>query len=426
MSKKTKILIAVAITLMVALAVTFCLEYFVLQTPLFDRSGWSSLDSGAVCYRDYYAKPLTGWQEIDGAKYYFTQDGAMHTGWLEEGEKRYYFASDGKMQTGTLEEGGKRYQLKEDGTPYTGWLEGAYYGQDGALHTGWLELPEGTYLLDESGKPRTGWVGECGKRYYFREDGIQDTRWQDSQEGLQFIVDGQPHKGWLEAAGGTYYFNDRGYSHTGWVTDEKGRFYLNGDGTFATGFVTIAGVERYFTPTGEYILLCNRWNFVPDDYEMNLVDYGKFKIDASCYDDFCAMVSAGQEEAGLNIKINNSYRSRQKQENMWETRRVKYMAQGMTLEEANAYIGRSVAVPGTSEHQTGLAMDITGSQKLYDWLAKNSWKYGFILRYPDDKIDITGIIYEPWHFRYVGKAFAKDIYESGLCLEEYLEALKTK
>ena len=423
MSKKAKILIAIAATLLIALAATFCVEYFVLQAPVFDRSGWSTLKDGSVCYRDYYARPLTGWQQMEGKTFYFKPDGAMHTGWLEEGEKRYYFDPNGTIHTGELTEGGKVYFLNEDGTPHTGWLEDVYYGPDGARHSGWLELPEGNYLLDEAGKPRTGWVGECGKRYYFDESGIQDIRWQDSDKGLQYIVDGEPQKGWLEAAGGKFYFNEEGYSHAGWVTDEKGRFYLYGDGTFATGFVTIADVERYFMPTGEYILLCNRWNFVPDDYEMNLVDYGKFKIDASCYEDFDAMVAAGKAD-GINVKINNSYRSKQKQENMWETRRVKYMGQGMTLAEANEYIGRSVAVPGTSEHQTGLGIDITGSQKLYDWLAENSWKYGFILRYPDDKIKITGIIYEPWHFRYVGKTFAKEIYDSGLCLEEYLTALK--
>ena len=182
-------------------------------------------------------------------------------------------------------------------------------------------------------------------------------------------------------------------------------------------------MERYFTATGEYILLCNRWNPIPDDYEMQLVAIGKFKMDATCADKMQKMIDEAKAD-GVTLKINNTYRSKQKQQSMWETRRVKYMGQGMTLAEANAYIGRSVAVPGTSEHQTGLGVDIMGSQKVYDWLAKNSWKYGFILRYPDDKMDVTGIIYEPWHFRYVGEAFAKEVYDSGLCLEEYLQFLK--
>ena len=91
-----------------------------------------------------------------------------------------------------------------------------------------------------------------------------------------------------------------------------------------------------------------------------------------------------------------------------------------------------VAVPGTSEHQLGLAVDLVDldNQNLNEsqeetavqkWLLGNSWKYGFILRYPNDKRGLTGIIYEPWHYRYVGKDAAREIYETGVCLEEYLE-----
>ena len=119
MSKKAKILILVAILLLASLAAVFCVEYFVLQHPVFDRGGWGTLDSGEVCYRSYYAKPVTGWQEIDGSHYFFAEDGAMHTGWLEDGQNRYYFAADGKLQTGHLEIDGARYYLQENGTPYT-------------------------------------------------------------------------------------------------------------------------------------------------------------------------------------------------------------------------------------------------------------------------------------------------------------------
>jgi len=104
---------------------------------------------------------------------------------------------------------------------------------------------------------------------------------------------------------------------------------------------------------------------------------------------------------------------------------------GVCLSPVEAEAARWVAKPGTSEHQTGLALDIvaagyqildeeqedTAEQK---WLMENSWKYGFILRYPSEKSDITGIGYEPWHYRYVGKAAAADIYRTGVCLEEYL------
>ena len=98
--------------------------------------------------------------------------------------------------------------------------------------------------------------------------------------------------------------------------------------------------------------------------------------------------------------------------------------------------GRWVAVPGTSEHQTGLAVDLVSASyqvlnrkqeqtKEQKWLMEHCWEYGFILRFPSDKSDVTGIGYEPWHYRYVGKETALAMRDSGLCLEEYLTALES-
>ena len=98
------------------------------------------------------------------------------------------------------------------------------------------------------------------------------------------------------------------------------------------------------------------------------------------------------------------------------------MEQGYSREEAREKAGHQVAVPGTSEHQLGLAVDIVDvNYQLLDtnqentavqkWLLENSWRYGFILRYPTDQTDVTGIVYEPWHYRYVGKEYAQDIYK---------------
>ena len=103
---------------------------------------------------------------------------------------------------------------------------------------------------------------------------------------------------------------------------------------------------------------------------------------------------------------------------------------GMSEDEAKVEAAKTVAIPGTSEHQLGLAVDIVDAnmQDLTDeqentetqkWLMANSWRYGFIHRYPNDKTDITGIIYEPWHYRYVGKAAAQDIFNRDITLEEY-------
>jgi len=102
---------------------------------------------------------------------------------------------------------------------------------------------------------------------------------------------------------------------------------------------------------------------------------------------------------------------------------AKRMAEGMTYEEACEYTARSVAYPGHSEHQTGLAVDITGTDEMYEWFYEHCWDYGFIVRYPEGKRPITGIIYEPWHFRYVGTELSLELKELNLCMEEYMEML---
>lgn len=107
-----------------------------------------------------------------------------------------------------------------------------------------------------------------------------------------------------------------------------------------------------------------------------------------------------------------------------------YMARyGIGREEAQKRAATVILPPGTSEHNIGIAMDICNTydtfadSKEYAWLTENAYKYGFILRYPEGKEDITGVVFEPWHWRYVGVEYAKKIRDSGLCLEEYLDSV---
>ena len=104
----------------------------------------------------------------------------------------------------------------------------------------------------------------------------------------------------------------------------------------------------------------------------------------------------------------------------------------MSEEEAKVEAAKAVAIPGTSEHQLGLAVDLVDanmqdltsaqeSTETQKWLMANSWRYGFIHRYPNGKTDITGIIYEPWHYRYVGRTAAAQIHELGVTFEEYID-----
>lgn len=428
MGKKQKIALWILAPFLAVLIAAFCVSYFVLQLPLFDRTGWSEKD-GAVRYLDYYGRAMTQWQTIDENRYYFGEDGNLRTGWQMIEGNRYYFCPEGQMHTGFLDLDGQCYYLTDEGTPHIGWLEldgkQTYFSEpEGVRHNGWLQMPEGTYYL-EDGCPKTGWVESEGIRYYLKPDGTLDAAWQDDGTLLHYTVDGQPYSGWYRGEEGIYWFDEKGTQKIGWITDETGRFYLYPDGTHATGFVEINGIERYFLPSGEYVLLCNRWNPVPEDYEMNLVQIGSKQMDATCAASLQQMIDDAKK-AGISTRLNSAYRSEEKQQKLWKQNRARYIRQGMSAKKADIKVGQTTAIPGTSEHQTGLSVDIGGSTKTYRWLEENCWRYGFILRYQKGKTDITGIIYEPWHFRYVGEEMAKAVMESGLCLEEYLEKLKTE
>lgn len=180
------------------------------------------------------------------------------------------------------------------------------------------------------------------------------------------------------------------------------------------------------------ILLVNPWNKLPDDFSVELTNLNNGQaIDKRAYPDLQAMMDDARAE-GLSPLICSSYRTDIKQETLFKNQIKKYIAKGYDKDKAKQIASTWVAVPGTSEHQTGLALDIVAtSYQVLDenqantaeqkWLMENSYKYGFILRYPVDKSEITGISYEPWHYRYVGKEVAEEIYSQDICFEEYLE-----
>ena len=154
-------------------------------------------------------------------------------------------------------------------------------------------------------------------------------------------------------------------------------------------------------------------------------------VDSRCYPDLQQMMDDCRE-AGYQPLICSSYRTQQRQEELFEEKVDSLLEEGYSSSEAQRVAGQNVALPGTSEHQLGLAVDIVDANQqvleedqedtlTQQWLLANSWKYGFILRYPQGKSDITGITYEPWHYRYVGRQAAAEIYSQGICLEEYLQ-----
>ena len=171
---------------------------------------------------------------------------------------------------------------------------------------------------------------------------------------------------------------------------------------------------------------------LPEDYDIVPVRLkNNQSVDERCYPALQEMMDDCRKAGGSPL-ICSSYRSFEKQESLYRKKVNRLMTEGYSVDKAKKEAATQVAAPGTSEHQLGLAVDIVSihNQRLDEsqektmeqkWLMKNSWKYGFILRYPLGKSKITGIIYEPWHYRYVGKKAAKEIHKQGLCLEEYLQ-----
>ena len=173
------------------------------------------------------------------------------------------------------------------------------------------------------------------------------------------------------------------------------------------------------------LILVNSENAFPDNVNLNLVSFNGYQVADTIYNDLARMYNAALND-NITLKINNAYRSKDEQAQIFESKMNAYENEGYTKEKAYEQTTLTVQVPGYSEHETGLAIDFSNeghydeNEKMWEWLKNNAYKYGFILRYPEDKYEITKINYEPWHYRYVGKKAAKDITNKNLTLEEYL------
>ncbi len=184
------------------------------------------------------------------------------------------------------------------------------------------------------------------------------------------------------------------------------------------------------------LMLVNAWNPLPEDYEPELefvfrLQGRDYWLDTRCVPAFRQMLADCRATGALPY-LCSAYRTWEKQEQLFNEKvRKLVIEQHYTWENAPEEAAKTVAVPGTSEHQLGLAVDMIDwdhpyldeeqeQTKSQIWLMEHCWDYGFILRYPNGTTEITGIIYEPWHYRYVGEPFAQEIRRMGLTLEEYL------
>ena len=263
------------------------------------------------------------------------------------------------------------------------------------------------------------------------------TGWQTENEYTVYILDdGSKATGLQELDGSLYCFTDEGYMRTGWYEENGNTFYFTDNGSAAIGEVEIDGVKRHFTKAGIQVLLVNPWNLIPEDFEPDLVKLDSsitskdIYVDRSCYESLTQMIADCNKQCPTGCII-SGHRTNDYQAGLYNNKVNYYLERGYSKSDAKTAAAKVVAVPGTSEHQLGLAVDIidTRSWSLTEvqetlpaqkWLMENCWKYGFILRYPNGTTDSTGIIYEPWHYRYVGNDLAQALHEAGLTLEQYL------
>ena len=180
-----------------------------------------------------------------------------------------------------------------------------------------------------------------------------------------------------------------------------------------------------------YMVLANRSSVLPGDFTVaETATVGEAVVDARIAEALRQMVNDAAA-AGVKLKPTNGYRSIARQQELWDARVKTLMEGGLSQADAETKAIDYTSAPGTSDHNTGLGLDIVSEDHpakdagfaetaAAQWLAEHAADYGFILRYPSDKTEATGMDYEPWHYRYVGSEQAHKIKENGLCLEEYL------
>ena len=197
-----------------------------------------------------------------------------------------------------------------------------------------------------------------------------------------------------------------------------------------------SGIEVVGSRDDWRLILANKNSPLPEGYAPELVTLADSSLQmqteaAAAFDEMRQAANA----TGLHLMACSTYRSVERQTELYDAEVQKWIGKGYAEADAREKAATVVMIPGCSEHNTGLAVDVGSvtNQRVeedfedepeFDWLQEHAAEYGFILRYPSDKQAITGVSYEPWHYRYVGVENAKAIKESGLCLEEYLGLLQ--
>jgi len=240
--------------------------------------------------------------------------------------------------------------------------------------------------------------------------------------------------------------------------------FANGDGGLTAYGQNYSDPDDTAYEKAWYLILVNKWNYIPDGYEVELTEFENGQlVDKRIYPALQEMFDAARSDE-IYPAVVCGYRTTEEQQSLMDEKIAAYKDEGYSAKEAKIKAEECVAIPGTSEHQLGIAVDVNAAwmagppgsppgsrpgdphegstvgtsvdlsggpagqadaghstdEEVYEWLDQNSYKYGFVRRYSSDKTAITGMVSEPWHYRYVGVEAAAEMYASNLCLEEYL------
>jgi D-alanyl-D-alanine carboxypeptidase len=205
--------------------------------------------------------------------------------------------------------------------------------------------------------------------------------------------------------------------------------------------LTITALFLYVTETtaaptdSRFLWLVNAENPLPASFAPSpLTTHNHVRLHTAARDAFILLSKSMQKDGIYGLHLHSAYRDYARQKNLFQQKVRHYKSQGFPSQEAETYAAQCVHHPGKSEHQTGLALDVSTTSQLNQsfgetqagrWLSKNAHLFGFIIRYPKEKTHTTHTIYEPWHLRYVGFPHAAVMYEYDLTLEEYIDFLQT-
>ena len=378
-----------------------------------------------------FAYEKNGLQKLDGYWYYYKNDAVDYSfKGLAKNDYGWWYVQDGKIDYNYVGLAKNEY----------GWFyvkNGRIdYGFSGLAKNqyGWFYVKNGKidYTFTGMAKNDYGWwyvnKGKLNKEYEGLAKNEYGWWYLDGSIDYKFEGLAKNDYGWWYIRNGRidFSYNGKAKNDYGWWNVKNGKLtnsVAKWNYSYALDTPNLAESDSW------NLLLVNRDYMLPDGFANNIslsyVCGSGERLDSRAAPFYEKMYNAAAKE-GIYLTPCSGYRTYDRQKTNFENRIARYQSQGYSKKNAALETSKVILPPGTSEHNAGLAMDIVCVEDWFEttaafrWLCNNAQDYGFILRYPKDKQDITEIIYEPWHWRYVGVDTAKAMKKSGQCLEEYL------